>query len=353
MIFEKFKVLGIMSGTSLDGVDFAVVDFQLINNIWSFKIKETKTFSYPKEWFEKLKFAAKLPASEIVFLNEAYTKYLNELIHQFINDNNVEGLDAIASHGHTILHNPKAGYTLQIGNLQSLKNNIDCPIICDFRVQDVKLGGQGAPLVPIGDRFLFSNYDFCLNLGGFSNISFERDGERIAFDICPVNTVLNYYANKINLEYDADGKVAQLGQVSLDLLKELNANPFFSKSFPKSLGIEFVFEEVIPLISTFELEIKDILATYVEHIAFQISIQLLNSEGKMIITGGGAFNSFLIRTIKKYTTNIEIERPNAEIINYKEALIFAFLGILKLKGEINVLSSVTGAQRDHSSGMVL
>lgn len=342
-----------MSGTSLDGVDFAVVDFQLINNIWSFKIKETKTFSYPKEWFEKLKFAAKLPANEIVFLNEAYTKYLNELIHQFINDNNVEGLDAIASHGHTILHNPKAGYTLQIGNLQSLKNNIDCPIICDFRVQDVKLGGQGAPLVPIGDRFLFSNYDFCLNLGGFSNISFERDGERIAFDICPVNTVLNYYANKINLEYDADGKVAQLGEVSLDLLKELNANPFFSKSFPKSLGIEFVFEEVIPLINTFELEIKDILATYVEHIAFQISIQLLNSEGKMIITGGGAFNSFLIRTIKKYTTNIEIERPNAEIINYKEALIFAFLGILKLKGEINVLSSVTGAQRDHSSGMVL
>lgn len=342
-----------MSGTSLDGIDFAVVDFQLINNKWEFKINETQTYSYSKEWFEKLKYAAKFSEIDLKSLNDAYTLYLNQQIHRFIADYKITGLDAIASHGHTILHNPKEGYTLQIGNLPDLKNGFDVPIVCDFRVQDVQLGGQGAPLVPIGDRLLFSEFDFCLNLGGFSNISYEKDGVRIAYDISPVNTVLNFYANQIGLEYDENGDMASKGKIHFDLLEVLNVNEFFQKSFPKSLGIEFVFNEVLPIINSFDLNVHDVLATYVEHIAIQIATVLKNKTGRMIITGGGAFNHFLINRIKKYNSNIQIIIPNNEIINYKEALIFAFLGILKLNNSINVLSSVTGAKTDHSSGVVL
>ena len=352
MNFEKIKILGIMSGTSLDGVDFSVVDFQMINNKWNFKILQNATFPYDSNWFNKLKFAAKLPSEEITQLNIEYTSYLNSLIHRFIIDYKVSGLDAIASHGHTILHNPKEGYTLQIGNLSEIKNGFDIPVVCDFRVQDVKLGGQGAPLVPIGDRLLFADFDYCLNLGGFSNISFEENNQRIAFDISPVNTVLNYYANKIGLEFDDNGELASTGKIDEDLFGELNKNLFYSKSFPKSLGIEFVFEQVLPVIDSYQIEIKDILATYVEHVAFQISNQLNNKSGKMIITGGGAFNSYLIDRIKFHNLKIEIIIPNNEIINYKESLIFAFLAALKLNNINNVLSSVTGASHDHSSGVI-
>lgn len=352
MNFEKFKVLGIMSGTSLDGVDFAVVEFECINNKWTFNLKETNTYKYSEEWFDVLKFASKLNDSSLEQLNISYTVYLNDLIHQFISEFDVSNLQAIASHGHTVLHNPKAGFTLQIGNLVGLKKNISIPIICDFRVQDVLFGGQGAPLVPIGDRLLFSEYEFCLNLGGFSNISFEKNNNRIAYDISPVNTVLNYYANQLGLEYDDKGSIASSGTINLELLEKLNSNSFYSKTFPKSLGVEFVFEEVIPIIQEFSLDIKDILRTYVEHISIQIGIQLKNKVGKMIITGGGAFNDYLISIIKNQLINIEVVIPESKIINYKEAIIFAFLGVLKLNNQNNVLSSVTGANADHSSGVI-
>lgn len=352
MKFEKIKILGIMSGTSLDGIDFAVVDFQRINEKWQFQIHENATFSYSDEWFSRLKFAAHLSADELVELNKEYTSYLNAQIHKFITDNQIENLDAIASHGHTILHNPNEGYTLQIGNLPEIKSGFSIPFICDFRVQDVQLGGQGAPLVPIGDRLLFSDFDFCLNLGGFSNISFEQNNIRIAFDICPVNTVLNYYVNQLDLEYDDQGNIAASGKIDKKLFNALNSNDFYSKTFPKSLGIEFVFTEVIPTIDSFNLPIADVLATYVEHIAYQISNQLKNKKGKLLITGGGAFNVFLIDRIKKYNPNMLVEIPYSEIINYKEALIFAFLGVLRLNNINNVLASVTGAKHDHSSGVI-
>ena len=342
-----------MSGTSLDGIDFAVVDFQLINGKWKFQINETQTYSYSKEWFEKLKFAAKLSKIQLENLNKEYTFYLNQQIKRFIDEFKITNLNAIASHGHTILHNPKEGYTLQIGNLPDLKNGFDIPIVCNFRVQDVKFGGQGAPLVPIGDRLLFSEFDFCLNLGGFSNISYEIDGVQIAYDISPVNTVLNFYANQIGLEYDENGDIASKGNIHFDMLEILSANDFYQKSFPKSLGIEFVFNEVLPIINGFNIKIQDILATYVEHIAILIENVLKNKIGKMLVTGGGAFNTFLIKRIKNRNPNIQIIIPNAEIINYKEALIFAFLGILRLNNTNNVLSSVTGAKMDHSSGVIL
>jgi len=352
MNFEKINILGIMSGTSLDGVDLALVEFQCIDNKWFFDIQHCKTYPYNTYWFDKLKLAVLSSAPELKKLNQEYTKYLNALIHKFISDFDIQNLDAIASHGHTIFHKPQEGYTLQIGNLPSLKNGFDIPIVCDFRVQDVKLGGQGAPLVPIGDRFLFSDFDFCLNLGGFSNISFDVDNKRIAYDISPVNTVLNFYANQLGLDYDDKGAIARLGIVHLPLLQKLNENDFYSKEFPKSLGFEFVLQEVFPVIDSYQIAIPDILATYVAHVSDQISNQLKNKKGKMLVTGGGAFNLFLIEELQKKLPAISLIIPDVSTINFKEALIFAFLGVLKLNDFDNVLASVTGAKTDHSSGVI-
>ncbi len=108
---------------------------------------------------------------------------------------------------------------LQIGNLPEIAKYVNQTIVCDFRVQDVEFGGQGAPLVPIGDQILFSDYDYCLNLGGFSNVSFEENGQRIAFDISPVNTVLNFYANQLGLDYDDKGQLSRTGKIEFRLIK--------------------------------------------------------------------------------------------------------------------------------------
>ncbi len=229
---------------------------------------------------------------------------------------------------------------------------INQKIVCDFRVQDVQLGGQGAPLVPIGDRILFSEYDYCLNLGGFSNISFESNNKRIAFDISPVNTVLNFYANKLGLDYDDKGKISKSGKINLELLNELNALDYYKKPFPKSLGFEFVKEIVLPLIENYSISIEDKMHTFTEHIALQTSLALPIKSGKLFITGGGAYNDFLIERMQFHLPNIEIIIPDNKTLEFKEALIFALLGVLKLRNEINVLSSVTGAKMDHSSGVV-
>jgi anhydro-N-acetylmuramic acid kinase len=255
------------------------------------------------------------------------------------------------------LHQPQNGYTLQIGNLPEIATLTKQNIVCDFRVQDVQLGGQGAPLVPIGDQILFSEYDFCLNLGGFSNISFEEKGKRIAFDISPVNTVLNFYANQLGLEYDDKGKIARSGKTNTKLLEELNALDYYHKEFPKSLGFEFVKEIVLPIIENFEIQIEDKLRTFTEHVALQTGLALdcfilRNDSGSMLVTGGGAYNDFLIERTQHYLPEIQIIIPNAKLLEYKEALIFGLLGVLKLRNEINVLSSVTGAKHDHCSGII-
>jgi anhydro-N-acetylmuramic acid kinase len=214
------------------------------------------------------------------------------------------------------------------------------------------LGGQGAPLVPIGDQLLFSDYDYCLNLGGFSNISFEEKGKRIAFDISPVNTVLNHYANKLGLDYDDKGKIARSGKTNTKLLEELNALDFYQKAFPKSLGFEFVKTIILPLIEKYEIAIEDKTATFVEHIAQQTAFVLPNKKNKILVTGGGAYHDFLIERIQFYKPEMQITIPETTILEYKEALIFALLGVLKLRNENNVLSSVTGAKEDHSSGII-
>ena len=351
MFKENYNVIGVMSGTSLDGVDLAYIKFNNSGR-WTFEIFQSETVSYSEEWLTKLKNAIHFSTSELEVLNVDYTKLLALIISDFISKHQLTEIDAVCSHGHTILHQPQNGFTLQIGNLPMIRDLVNQTIVCDFRVQDVQLGGQGAPLVPIGDELLFSEYDYCLNLGGFSNVSFNENGKRIAFDISPVNTVLNFYANELGFPYDDAGDFAKSGNINQDLLKQLNDLEFYALPYPKSLGMEFVNAKIFPLINSFSIDVKDKLRTFVEHIAIQIAHICSKPNAKLFITGGGAYNRFLIERLRNYLPTTEVLIPDDKTIQFKEALIFGFLGILKLRNEINVLSSVTGASKNHSTGVV-
>lgn len=342
-------VIGVMSGTSLDGVDLVYVQFDEIN-YRDFQILHSQTIGYSNEWKQLLKNAIHKTEQELKDLDILYGKFLGEIINKFIFNYKIDTIDFIASHGHTILHQPKKGITLQIGNGAIIAKITTTKVVCDFRSQDVQLGGQGAPLVPIGDELLFSDYDFCLNLGGFSNISFKKDEQRIAFDICPVNIVLNHYANKLGLEYDESGKIASKGEINYQLLQALNELSFYEKQHPKSLGLEWVQEYIFPLVDKLEINLPIILRTFVEHIAIQIGKVIYNNN-KVLVTGGGAFNTFLMDRIQFHAKN-KINLPSSKLIHFKEALLFAFLGLLKMKHKVNCLKSVTGAKKDHSSGVI-
>ena len=349
---DYYNVIGVMSGTSLDGVDLAHIKFKVNQKKWEFEIIESETISYNSAWISTLKAAVDFSETALEDLNQEYTKLLAKIISDFIQRNKIENIDAVCSHGHTILHQPQNGFTLQIGNLSQIATLLHQKVVCDFRVQDVKLGGQGAPLVPIGDQILFSQYNYCMNLGGFSNVSFEENDKRIAFDISPVNTVLNFYANQLGLDYDDKGEISKSGNSNEELFMALNALDFYKKTHPKSLGFEFVKETVLPLINHFDISIQDKMHTFTEHVAFQIALALPNKKGSLFITGGGAYNDFLIERIQYYLPEMKIIIPSSEILEFKEALIFALLGVLKLRNEINTLSSVTGAKEDHSSGYI-
>ncbi len=350
MANNEFKVIGVMSGTSLDGIDLAYITFNF-SQFWNFRIEKVETIEYDDTWLKILKNLVSNSLNELKDIDYRYTKLLVKVIDSFIKRNNIGTLDAICSHGHTALHQPEKGLTYQIGNKELLSKELKQNVVCDFRIQDVRLGGQGAPLVPVGDTLLFGNYDYCLNLGGFANISTEKENKRIAYDICPVNTVLNHYASILGFSYDDKGELASQGKLDSQLLDDLNGLKFYSLAYPKSLGLEFVKYEILPLIESYNLNPKDVLRTFVEHIAYQISKELNNQNSTVFITGGGAYNLFLIDRINS-KTEAEILIPSNQLVNYKEALIFGLLGVLKLRGEINCLSSVTGAKNDHSSGNV-
>lgn len=344
-------VIGVMSGTSLDGIDIVYVKISAAEK-YNFEILKSETVSYNPQWKSKLKEGFHLSGEKLVKLDADYGIHLGNTIHNFIKENNISKVDFIASHGHTIFHNPAKKYTFQIGNGPYITSITGIKSICDFRVQDVALGGQGAPLVPVGDELLFSEYDYCLNLGGFSNISFRKNKQRIAFDICPVNIVLNHYVAALNLEYDDKGKIASEGNIENNLLKELNSLAFYNDTKPKSLGYEFVFETIFPMIDKHNLNTNDILSTFVEHITIQISKKIDSDSAKtMLVTGGGTFNTFLIERFQSHTKT-KLIIPKETIINYKEALVFALLGFLKNEGKNNCLKSVTGASKDHSSGII-
>lgn len=348
---RDFKVIGLMSGSSLDGLDIAYVNFSHDNKKWFFQIVEAGNVPYTDEWKNKLSEAFNKNESELKELDIEYGKYLGSITKKFIKKYELDP-KLIASHGHTIFHMPEKGYTLQIGNGQEIANETGIMTINDFRTEDVKKGGQGAPLVPIGDKYLFADYPICLNIGGIANLSYDSEGKRIAYDICMANQLLNYLASKLGYDYDNNGNFARQGTVNQKLLNILNDNPYYDKEAPKSLGREFFEEYQHKIIDESSLSAKDLLATATEHIAYQIirATEHLESS-KMLITGGGAKNNYLIERIRKMSKH-EIIIPDTMIIDYKEALIFAFLGALKTEGRINVLSSVTGATSDSSSGNI-
>ena len=349
MYDDFFYVIGLMSGTSLDGLDIVYVKFQK-SDYANFEILLAETISYSDIWKKRLQNAINLDKNGTYVLHNEYGVFLGIKTKEFNSKNNIQKLDFIASHGHTVFHQPEKGITLQVGDGEEILKATNCTVVADFRTQDVQLGGQGAPLVPIGDRLLFSGYQACVNLGGFANISYERNDLRIAFDICPVNIVMNYYSNKMGLEYDDKGALASKGTIHQGLLKELNSLTFYSKKPPKSLGLEWVQQYVFPLVDKYKLDSHNILRTFLEHVAHQIS-QIIQPFDTILFTGGGVYNDFLIKRIEDIGKN-NIIIPADDIINYKEALIFALLGLLKLQGQVNCLSSVTGAQKNHSSGKI-
>lgn len=346
---ELVKIIGLMSGTSLDGLDIVYVEF-VKNDFKQFKIIHSETIEYSAVWESRLREGVRKSKKELLVLDAEYAVLLSEKISSFIIKYSILEVDFIASHGHTILHKPNEGYTLQIGNGEIISRNTGQKVICDFRTEDVQLGGQGAPLVPIGDALLFSQFDACLNLGGFANVSYENGGKRIAFDICPANIVLNHYVQKTGFDYDDKGGIASKGEIHQELLNKLNELVFYKKEYPKSLGLEWVQEQIFPLIDSYGLSVSSILRTFVEHIAIQISNSLKDRK-EVLVSGGGVFNSFLMKRISFFLA-IKVTIPSEEIINYKEALIFAFLGLLRSENQVNCLSSVTGAKEDHSSGRI-
>jgi len=349
IVESKVICLGLMSGTSLDGLDLCLVCFELKNNKWQHEIIDAKTVSYDSEMKNKLSQAERFSALDLLHFNNDFGKYLGNQVVTFCNDQPVKP-QFIASHGHTIFHQPEVGLTLQIGSGACIAAVTGLPVVFDFRVLDVALGGQGAPLVPIGDELLFPEYNYCLNLGGFANISTNQNDKRLAFDICPVNIVLNYYSRKVGKEFDDGGYLARQSIVNDELLAELNKLSFYTMLPPKSLGKEWVLKEVLPLIDKYELSIPEILRTFCEHVADQLA-KCVKPEQTVLITGGGAYNTFLISLFKK-KSKAKIIIPDDKTIQFKEALIFAFLGLRRMRAEYNCLQSVTGATRNSIGGSV-
>jgi len=350
-IKNSYNVIGVMSGTSLDGIDICFCNFSFENEEWKFLIYNTETVAYEKSWVSKLSNAHCISESELQKLDIEYTSYLSKIILAFVSKNKINNIDFISSHGHTILHQPNKKITYQIGNRVELNKSTNIPVVCDFRVQDVRFGGQGAPLVPVGDLLLFKDFSHCLNLGGFSNISVKSKNNIIAYDICPVNIVLNKYTRLNGVDFDLDGKISESGKINKNLLTSLNQISFYNSNHPKSLGVEWVENKIFPLIDSYNLSVEDVLRTYVEHIAIQISNNLKAVNSKILVSGGGVKNKFLMERIKK-VSNHNFETISEKIIDYKEALVFGFLGVLKIRNENNCLKSVTGAKFDHSSGII-
>ncbi len=335
-----------MSGTSVDGLDIAYCSF---TGLKTYKIKAANTITYPKKLSSKLKNCLHLSSIDLALLDAELGYFIGHEVNKFLKKFNLIKPFAIASHGHTVFHHPKNNTTVQIGKGSHIAAKTGIKTICDFRSTDIALGGQGAPLVPIGDKNLFGNYDYCLNLGGIANVSFQKNKKRFAFDICPCNLPLNLLMNKIGKNYDKNGLFGKKGKIDANLLQKLNGLNYYGMKTPKSLGREWIEKELMPLLSGNEL--TNVLRTYYEHIGLQIGKQLKNKNAKVLVTGGGAKNSFLINRIKQFS-EAEIVLPETGLMDFKEALIFAYLGYLRTIEKPNALASVTGAKNNSICGAV-
>jgi anhydro-N-acetylmuramic acid kinase len=348
-----YTVIGLMSGTSLDGLDMACCQFsETTSGSITYQIIAAETVAYTASWKERLSKLEKASAYELVETHVQLGAYFGEQTAAFIAKHQLRP-DLIASHGHTVFHQPQHGISTQIGDGNAIAARTAIPVVCDFRSLDVALGGEGAPLVPIGDQLLFAKFTACLNLGGISNVSYQKEGKRLACDLSLCNIPLNYLAQQLGKEYDRNGDEARHGKVNQKLLEAMNRLPYFDRPSPKSLGKEWFVDQFKPLLAESHLSVQDQLRTTVEHIAFQISRELGTlRQGSVLITGGGAFNKFLLERMQQQTSHRLIV-PDALLVNYKEALIFALLGMLRMNRRINTLASVTGASEDSCSGSIM
>lgn len=354
---DKYKVIGLMSGTSLDGVDIACCIIKRSEGRWAYAIETAQTVKYSSLWKNKLMSAHLLSGERLLTLDTEYGKYLGLLVNAFIIKNKLKGINFIASHGHTIFHQPDKGFTFQLGSGNALHAACRLPVVNDFRSLDVALGGQGAPLVPMGDKLLFHEYDVCLNLGGIANLSMDKNGKRIAFDVCFTNMAMNYLAEKTGKSFDEKGLIAADGEVNDSLLTGLDRIYTRVRRKRPSLGREFFEQHIKALLDQDTIPVEDRMRTVAESVAKEISesFSIQKSEKiSMLCTGGGTFNSFLMyRLVEHCGDHVDIVVPDEDIVKYKEALIFAFLGVLRVRHENNCLKSVTGARADSCGGVTI
>lgn len=352
---KKYRMLGLMSGTSLDGLDLACVEFTFSRR-WTFRVLEAEVLPYNTKWSKRLAGAHNLSGEDLLALHGSYGRYLGEACEKFIRKKGIKHLDGIASHGHTVFHQPDKSFTFQLGDGGAIHAATGHPVIYDFRSLDVQLGGEGAPLVPAGDRLLFASADICLNLGGIANLSMEVKGRRRAFDICFCNMALNHLAKEAGKGYDEDGRMASKGNVIPELLDELTKAYEKVRKKRKSLGREFFEKAIQPLFDQPDYYVKDKLRTVIESITDEIerAIPAKSINLQMLTTGGGAWNRYLIDSLRdRLSGRVAVILPSRRIIDFKEAIIFAFLGVLRLRNENNVLSSVTQSRADSCSGVLV
>lgn len=353
-----YRAIGLMSGSSLDGLDIVFAEFQETGGKWSYTIRNADCLPYEDGWGERLARATTLTAGEYLRLHSEYGHYLGKQVNRFIEDHGLQFQVAlISSHGHTSFHLPPV-FTAQLGDGAALAAETGLPVVTDLRALDVALGGQGAPIVPIGEKLLFPDHALLLNIGGIANLSAHTGQDPIAFDICPANRVLNYFASLEGMEFDRDGALALSGRVQESLLAELNKLAYYHQPPPKSLANQFGTDTIIPMLVKSGHSTSDILRTYVEHIALQVAAAVKQYAGvqdngnSLLITGGGAFNQFLVEriSVNLQSMGISVVVPDSDLVKYKEALIMALLGVLRWRDEFTTLPSATGAKRGSIGG---
>ena len=351
MTSNIYSVLGLMSGSSLDGLDMACCRFSFNDNKWQYHIEKSETVPYTAQWHQKLASAHLLPSNELFRLDVEYGQLIGELAASFIHKHQ-HIPDLISSHGHTIFHEPEHGYSFQLGKGASIARQTGIITVSDFRSADIQNGGQGAPLVPIGDELLFEEYRACLNLGGIANISFNDNGSRKGYDICAANQLLNLLSSEVGLPFDDGGALAASGHVDLGLLQQLNSDAYFLHQHPKSLSNEYVVRHFIAALLSKQVSVENRMATATAHTSQHIARSINHLDhGKVLVTGGGTHNHYLIESIKKLTSQ-EIVVPDQQLIDFKEALVFAFMGMLCIRKKVNCLASVTGAKCDSIGGVI-
>jgi anhydro-N-acetylmuramic acid kinase len=347
-----------MSGSSLDGLDIAHVQLEEVRGKWSFEILHAQCVPFSMEWIADLRRATTMHVGDFLKLHTAFGRYLGEQVNRFITEFDLaHRVHFIASHGHTVFHEPENRTTCQIGDGASIAAITGLPVISDLRAMDVAMGGQGAPIVPIADKLLFGNYDFLLNIGGIANITVANNGEPIAFDICAANQVLNALAEREGKSMDEGGMMAAQGNILGNVLHQLSVDGYYQTSGPKSLSNEAARDMVFPILLESDHSVYDLLHTYTQHIADRVAAATLQypaitADKKMLITGGGAFNGFLVHLIEQAVKEqgITVDLPSVQVIKYKEAVAMALIGALRWREEENVLSSATGAKKDSVGG---